>query len=224
MRSFVGDMMVVRATRNVKQGEEICMPYRLPHPDNSVTQEELQKIWGFKCDCPLCRAEAAAPGKDKKQRQELIGKATEFMSKNKSQDGVKFEKKTIDQAARLYERLEKAFDSKKFDGMPRPGLIGLGSWLCQAYSSNDNHTKSIESSLRLLRDLGFILRIENDELRLERHQCLLEIRSVEASVYAAKAYKAAGNTVAGRKMTELAQGLYEILNGELRGFDDRFGL
>jgi hypothetical protein len=224
MRSFVGDMMVVRATRNVKQGEEICMPYRLPHPDNNVTQEELQKIWGFKCDCPLCRAEADTPGKDKKQRQELIGKATEFMSNNKSQDGIKFEKKTIDQAARLYERLEKAYDSKKFDGMPRPGLIGLGIWLCQAYSGNDNHTESIESSLRLLRDLGFILRIENDDLRLERHQCLLEIRSVEASAYAANAYKAAGNTVADRKMTELARGLYEILNGELRGFDDRFGL
>jgi hypothetical protein len=106
MRSFIGDMMIVRATRNVKQGEEICMPYRLPHPDNSVTQAELQKIWGFKCDCSLCRAEAATPGIEKKQRQELIGKAAEFISKNKPQDGVKFDKKTIEQAARLYERLE----------------------------------------------------------------------------------------------------------------------
>jgi hypothetical protein len=78
--------------------------------------------------------------------------------------------------------------------------------------------------MRLLRDVGFILHVENDGLRVERPQCLLEARSVEASVYAAKAYKATGNTVATRNMTEFARSLYEILNGELRGFDDRYGL
>ena len=44
MRSFIGDMIIMKATRDINKGEEILMPYRLPHVDNNVTQEELQNI------------------------------------------------------------------------------------------------------------------------------------------------------------------------------------
>ena len=222
MRSFIGDMMILRATRDIRQGDEICMPYRLPHPENAVTQGELQKIWGFKCDCSLCRVEAATLGKDKKQRAELIGKAMEFLSKNKLKDGVKLDRKVIEPAARMYERLEKTYDEKKFDKMPRPGLVGLGMWLCEAYIGKDDHTKVIEYALRLLRNMGFVVKVEGDHLDVEREFCCLEVRSVGAAVYASKAYKAKGNTAISQKMEALARGFYEILNGEIRGFDDRY--
>jgi tetratricopeptide (TPR) repeat protein len=222
MRSFIGDMMILRATRNIKQGDEICMPYRLPHPDKAVTQGELQKIWGFKCDCSLCRVEAATPGKDKKQRTELIGKAMDFLSKNKLKEGVKMDKKTIDQAARMYERLQKTYDEKKFDKMPRPGLVGLGMWLCEAYVGKDEHTKVIEYALRLLRNMGFVVKVNGEDLVVHREFCCLEVRSVGAAVYASKAYKAKGNTAISQKMEVLARDFYEILNGEIRGFDDRY--
>ena len=222
MRSFIGDMMILRATRDIKQGDEICMPYRLPHPDNAVTQGELQKIWGFKCDCSLCWVEAATPGKEKKQRSELIGKAMEYLSKNKLKEGVKVEKRTIDQAARMYERLEKTYDEIKFDKMPRPGLVGLGMWLCEAYIANEENTKVIEYALRLLRNMGFVVKVDGDHLDVEREFCCLEVRSVGVAAYAAKAYKAKGNNAISEKMEALARELYEVLNGEIRGFDDRY--
>jgi tetratricopeptide (TPR) repeat protein len=224
MRSFIGDMMAVRATRDIKVGDEICMPYRLPHPDNSVTQEELQKIWGFMCDCTLCRAEAASPGKDKKQRAELIAKATEFTNKNKHKDGVTFDKKTIEQAARMYDRLEKAHDSTKFDNLPRPGLLGLGLWLCHAYTAANEHDEVAKSSNRLLRDLGLLVRTESDAMAVHRKYCLLEPRAVDAAVYATKSYRAMGDDKASQYMAGLAREFYQTLNGEMRGFDDRYGL
>ena len=224
MRSFIGDMMVVRATRDIKDGDEICMPYRLPHPDNSVTQEELQKIWGFKCDCILCRAEAASPGKDKKQRIELIAKAMDFTNKNKPEDGVTVDKKTIEQAARMYERLEKTYDSKKFDNLPRPGLLALGLWLCQAQTSANDYAGVIKSSNLLLRDLGFFVQSESDAVVVSRQYCLLEPRAVDAAIYATKAYRSTVNDKASQHTAGLAREFYETLNGEMRGFDDRYGL
>lgn len=216
--------MILRATREIRQGEEICMPYRLPHPDNAVTQGELQKIWGFKCDCSLCRVEAATPGQEKRQRSELIGKAMEFLSKNKLKEGVKMNKKMIDQAARMHERLATTYDEKRFDKMPRPGLVGLGMWLCEAYIGKEDYTKVIEYSMRLLCDMGFVVRVDGDQLDVARDFCCLEVRSVGAATYAAKAYKAKGNVIISRKMEALAREFYETLNGEIRGFDDRYVL
>lgn len=198
------------------------MPYRLPHPDNTVTQEELQKVWGFKCDCPLCRAEAATPTKDKKERAELCSKAMDFTTKNKAKEEVKFDKRTIEQATRMYERLEKTYGSKKFDSMPRPGLVALGAWLCRAYNNANDHDKGIAVSIRLLRDLGFVVQPNIDSITVDRQHCLLETRAVEAAVYAAQAYKSAGNSKASEHLIALAKEFYEMLNGEMRGFDDRY--
>ena len=199
------------------------MPYRLPHPDNGVTQGELEKIWGFRCDCSLCRIEAATPSKDKKLRVELIDKVKAFLAQNKQKNGVKFDKKTIDQAERLYDRMEKTYDSKKFENMPRIGLVGLGSWLCLAYSGNEISAKIIQSALRVLRDLGFVVEIKGEDMRLTRDNCVLEPGAVDAAVHAAKAYKE--HDIAVSKLIEgLARSLYQTLNGEMRGFEERHGL
>lgn len=55
-RSFLGDMMTVRATRDLAPDTEITMWYRHPVHDNSYPewQDKFRFQWGFTCDCSLC--------------------------------------------------------------------------------------------------------------------------------------------------------------------------
>lgn len=55
-RSFIGDMLVVRATRNIPVGSEIFWWYAIPGPNDTYekTQEKLQN-WGFQCTCAICQ-------------------------------------------------------------------------------------------------------------------------------------------------------------------------
>lgn len=55
--SFLGDLIIVRATRDIKAGEEIFISY-IGKPTSPDRNERFQRNWGFTCDCSLCAAEA----------------------------------------------------------------------------------------------------------------------------------------------------------------------
>ncbi len=55
-RKFLGDCMIVRATREVAAGEEVFLSYAPTELPYDERQKRL-KFWGFKCRCPRCRAE-----------------------------------------------------------------------------------------------------------------------------------------------------------------------
>lgn len=50
----VGDVMFVRAVRDIKCGEEITQPYCVPI-GNLQEREESLKRYGFTCQCRLCK-------------------------------------------------------------------------------------------------------------------------------------------------------------------------
>jgi SET domain-containing protein len=56
-RTFISDMMIVRASRNIDKGDEILMPYWPLEGYNTATHHRLENTWGFKCDCVICMAE-----------------------------------------------------------------------------------------------------------------------------------------------------------------------
>ncbi|TKA40959.1 hypothetical protein B0A54_07871 [Friedmanniomyces endolithicus] len=56
-RAFIGDMMVIRAVRDIGAGEEILMPYCNPKNDGPAMRTHMEKTWGFECDCRICEAD-----------------------------------------------------------------------------------------------------------------------------------------------------------------------
>ncbi|KAF5983620.1 TPR domain-containing protein [Fusarium coicis] len=61
-RSFIGDMQIVRATRDLPADTELFFCYR--HPVRFETYQEAQKglnHWGFTCGCELCLLKKATP-------------------------------------------------------------------------------------------------------------------------------------------------------------------
>ncbi|KAJ5682575.1 hypothetical protein N7462_005740 [Penicillium macrosclerotiorum] len=52
-RSFIGDMMIVRASRDIAKDTEITFWYQSPIGNQDEKLSDLQN-WGFKCDCAIC--------------------------------------------------------------------------------------------------------------------------------------------------------------------------
>jgi len=71
VRSFLGDLLIVRAARDITEGEEITMTYF----DNESGVQKRQKAshsgWGFDCECTLCEIGTAESQEVQDKRQEL---------------------------------------------------------------------------------------------------------------------------------------------------------
>lgn len=222
LRSFIGDVMIVRTVRDVAEGEEILMPYRLPGAINAVTQEDLQKTWAFKCDCGICTAEATSPSNQRKYRTHLIEKMASLLSAHPLSPRHRNNRTHLGKVEQLFAKIKSTYDGKAFDNNPRLGLVAPGLWLCQAYKYDGSKDKVVKAAIALLRDLGFIVTIAGQKVSIGRNQCQLDGTAIEAAMYAADAYHSRGNAHLGRQMEEFAKALYLIMHGEMRGFEDKY--
>ncbi|KAG8157458.1 hypothetical protein KVR01_012842 [Diaporthe batatas] len=59
---YIGDMQILRATQDLEEGTEILISYESPEAFEGYddTQERLS-IWGFECNCALCRDRQETP-------------------------------------------------------------------------------------------------------------------------------------------------------------------
>ncbi|TDL25386.1 hypothetical protein BD410DRAFT_637663 [Rickenella mellea] len=100
-RMFFGDVLVMRACRNLKKGDEVTLEYlpgEMPFPER---QDALSKF-DFICHCALCEADRA-DGDDARQRRELIAsKFDAALWKNP-------EEPTLSRAAKFLSDMEQTF-------------------------------------------------------------------------------------------------------------------
>ncbi|KID83169.1 TPR domain protein [Metarhizium guizhouense ARSEF 977] len=71
-RSFIGDMQIIRATRDLEADTELFFSYRQPtlHESYEKTQQHLRN-WGFRCSCPLCENRQLTPVEAMRRRKTL---------------------------------------------------------------------------------------------------------------------------------------------------------
>lgn len=70
-RAFVGDMMVIRAQRTIKKGEELLHTYVPSH--NSVEKKKKAfKAMGFTCKCEVCKVQTGVSDREQQQRQQAM--------------------------------------------------------------------------------------------------------------------------------------------------------
>jgi hypothetical protein len=104
-RSFIGDMQIVRAARDMPADTELLFPYRpsgSSEPYQSV-QEQLAK-WGFVCTCELCKDRSKTSDAVLKQRSDLH---KDFMKQ--LPDDEPFD---LPKATRLMKGVEKTYRGK----------------------------------------------------------------------------------------------------------------
>lgn len=79
-RSFIGDMMIIRATEDMPAGTELKVLYRPLSPAETYesTQKKLAN-WGFSCDCYLCDMKKTTTKSDMRQRQANLQSLSELL-------------------------------------------------------------------------------------------------------------------------------------------------
>jgi hypothetical protein len=127
-REFIGDLMVVRATRDIAAGEEIVHSYD-ESGDYEARQQALMMTWGFDCGCALCAAEKEDDADMREKRGKLAKEAMEFL---KSVSSGTNKRLAVVKAKRLVAAIDETYDKKKYRGLPRLANHGLQQWLVKA--------------------------------------------------------------------------------------------
>ncbi|KAH6649414.1 hypothetical protein F5144DRAFT_634810, partial [Chaetomium tenue] len=120
-REFVGDLMVIRATKNIAKGEEIVHSY-----DESGVYEDRQRAlmttWGFECSCALCAVEKAEDSAVLEKRRTFSKEVDAFFKSIASSANTKL---ATSKAKRLAKAIDETYDEKKYRGLPRLAKKGI---------------------------------------------------------------------------------------------------
>lgn len=124
-REFFGDLMVIRATKNIAKGEEIVHSY-----DESglyeARQRALMTTWGFECTCGLCAVEKGEDPMVLEKRRILTKAVDTFLKSVSLSTNIKL---AVSKAKRLVKSIDETYDEKKYRGLPRLAKKGIEQWL-----------------------------------------------------------------------------------------------
>ncbi|KAI6907952.1 hypothetical protein KC318_g4414 [Hortaea werneckii] len=191
-RAFLGDMMLVRATKDIAKGQEILIPYLSPDMDHAVTLAPLQQQWSFTCHCAICTAETEVPQTQRDKRTALVKKAEQMLSQHDPDLIGLPDVLVVAEFEELYSRLKEIYDRKLFAKVPRIALVQLGRWLCQSCWNYWEPVKLAETAVGVLRDAGYGIAIVGQELKVDYTHCMILGGAVDGSIYAWTAYARQG--------------------------------
>ena len=156
-RTFIGDMLILRATRNIAAGQEICFRYAAPkaHHSYDKMQQELQD-WGFRCSCEICTHDMETPNKMKKERAILLEELDIAQKHVKSQDNLA-------DIERLLAAIEQTY-TVPAAVVPRLTLWNPYHTLIRAYGPLEQPAKTIVTAWKLLTALGFIIKRDTSSI------------------------------------------------------------
>lgn len=146
-RSFIGDMMIVRASRDLPLNTEITFWYKAPISDPKEPPVNLQH-WGFKCDCILC-LDTRSASKSLLSYRKGISSELQKLFKTSKMNLRKIED-TISSLASTY--------CRSASEVP---CLALGSpylSLAAIYAASVKHEKAVQFGLMYLESLGFVIK------------------------------------------------------------------
>jgi hypothetical protein len=127
-KEYMGDLMVLRATRPVSAGEEITDSY-YESSDYDARTTALMNTWGFTCTCALCIAEKADSPALRKKRRELESEANALVERD---EAVRAKRLSILKVHRLARSINDTYDDERYNGLPRMALLRIQKWLAEA--------------------------------------------------------------------------------------------
>ncbi|KAK4694738.1 hypothetical protein P7C71_g2891, partial [Lecanoromycetidae sp. Uapishka_2] len=216
-RSFMGDMQIVRASRNLPTGSELFFWYVQPaHELNyDKTQEQLQH-WGFKCTCVICE-------QSKKTKKAVISKRAVLLKDLKNAFEAK-DGPDLPKCERILPLLEKTY-SVSAANVPRLALWDPYLLLVRIYNTKNKPDKVVQTAWKVLESLGFVLNrnAADPKSPFEVVQWgLMQDYVVEAWVFLWAAFATIAPELCG-KAEECAKTAYRICIGEDVTFDERYG-
>lgn len=146
-RSFIGDLMIIRATCDISADTELGFWYKPPTGDHEEMQKAL-KQWGFECKCAMCLDSKNTLKKTLKKRSDLLGDL------NTAFDVVNINPA---KAERILHAMGQTYKNPPTD-IPRLALQAPYARLAVFYSEQGKAEKVAAMVLKALESLGFVIK------------------------------------------------------------------
>jgi hypothetical protein len=127
-KEYIGDLLIIRATRAIAAGEEIFHAYD-ESSDFDARQASLMTTWGFECNCKLCEAEKKDSVEVKNKREELRGEADALVAREPWAGAKRL---TIVKAQKIARGIEETYDKKRYEGLPKMAGRVIEDWIKKA--------------------------------------------------------------------------------------------
>lgn len=213
-RSFIGDMLISRAVRDIEAGEELFQSYTSVKAQCGRRQAEFHR-WGFPCTCALCEGEAKSTTETVERRTQLLAQIEKF-AKKKPPKGI-VPDATIRSMEKMAKDLEDLYEAEVYDCLPRLMLVYPAMWLLDAYKGRKNHTKVVTSATRVLRNFGYEIRDDEGSRSVfgegREMPSVLTVHAVTALRAAAEAHRSMANKDMAARCEESAKLAYMLVTG-----------
>lgn len=146
-RAFIGDMMIVRASRDLPADTEITFWYESPMPCVPRDLPMNLQHWGFICDCMLCQDIERTSKSVLATRERLSSQIPKLIKKNRS---------NLQLVEAAVSRIADTFTQPAHE-IPRLCLYPLYFSLATIHASFNNSEKAIQFGLMTLESLGFVI-------------------------------------------------------------------
>lgn len=221
-RVTFGDMMILTATRDIAQDEEILTPYLHWNADPTETAYQLQIAWAFTCDCPICIAERKTSPSLRQERQATYRKIETILAVHECSPIFEPGQEDILQVEALYHKLLTTYDQAAFKGIPYPALIKPSNWLCQVYNTPTSVQKCKAYAMAVLQNLGYEVRLGHQSISIEPGSgSLIDIAAVDAAMHLCEMHLLKAPAIS-EACEKFARTTYRVLRGESHGFDARY--
>ncbi|KUJ14843.1 uncharacterized protein LY89DRAFT_123704 [Mollisia scopiformis] len=219
IRSFIGDIMIIRATCTIPAGAEILHQYKASDAAYLVRKQVFEQNWGFVCECPLCGKESGSKEVKHGERSELV----ERIKREVGRLGKEVSVARIRGVEKLVRRLEGLHESEVYAGLPRLMLIHPCIWLLERWREKREWGMVVKYGLDVLRNFGFgedVVREGTLELGYEKG--IMNVESMRALKVMGEAYKELGKLEVADECEKEAKGMFVVLTGSEVGIEDFF--
>ena len=220
-RSFIGDVLILRATRNIPAGQEISFWYASPKADHSFdkTQEKLQN-WDFECSCEICSHDLQTSNQKKNRRAALLKEWDVAAKDVVGETGLA-------NIERLLAAIEETY-TVPATMAPRLALWDPYLALTRVYVSNEGPERTIITAWKVLAALGFVVKRDSSSIfsPFEVEQWgLMADPLVETWVHLWLSYELLRprQPMLGARAEQYAKITYRICVGEDDSFEEKVG-
>ncbi|KAI9782552.1 MAG: hypothetical protein M1816_001849 [Peltula sp. TS41687] len=204
-RAFIGNMMIVRASRDMEAGTEITFWYQNPDGIIAKDSHEKHKQWGFVCGCAICLDVRATDAVVHRKRGELM----EDLKRVFNLSAVR--RVEIENIERLLDRLNQTYKQPAED-VPRLLVWDPQLALARIYAAQNKVGKSMESAVKVLGSLGFVF--------VGADSCFAIVRWGLLMDHVVETFLASRDS---GRAEEYARTTYKIIVGEDSSFNATYG-
>lgn len=145
-RSFISNMLIVRAAADIPEDTEITFCYKPPEGD-CVKGKPDHSFWGFKCDCAICKSIENTDDDVLAKRLQLIRVVGNYCTS--------LQRANIDRLNDELAKIERTY-SEPASAAPRLSLWNMYFSIAKAYARWGWSIHVVEYVLKTLGSLGFI--------------------------------------------------------------------